>query len=131
PFLERLEHDGGVFSSPEQGDALDHLVFQIASHRSPAWHRALHHVGDVADANRNTAARYDQSSADVGGLLQRTEPAHDELLVAYPDVAAPGIAAGGFDGTKHLADRDVEIGQAHRIDAHGILSFEAAEGDDI
>ena len=129
--VQRVEDHGRVLPPAHEHDALDRLGLAVAGHHAAAGEGADRDARQVADADRDAAARRHHHLLDVPGAGERAEAAHHVLLLAVLDVVAAGVGVRAPERLVHLVQRDAARLQLLGVDLHLVLLHEAAEGDHV
>ena len=107
------------------------LGVAVLDHRARARLLADRDLGDVADVDRRRADLLQHDRADVVEVADQPDAAHEEGLGPLRQRAAAGVRVVPRERVVHVADRDLVVAQAVRVDQHLVLLDVAAGRVDL
>ena len=123
--------DGAAVLADQQHGGAEHRLLAVERRGARAQVLALAHFGDVADADRDAAARADDDVADFVDVRDLARRADEVLFAVAFDVAGADVGVVGGQRRHHVAECRARRPSAARIGQHVKLPLEAADGVDL
>ena len=130
PRRDALRGRPAVVADQQHGGA-DHGFLAVERGGTRAQRRPLLHLGHVADADRQAAARADDDVADLADAAHLPRRAHQVLLAVALDVACADVGVVRHQGRHDVAEGESVGDQPRRIGQHMELPLVAADRVDL
>ncbi len=130
-FLEAVEGGKRFFVFLEQDDADDDVVLLVGADLTEARLESFSYFGDVGDGDGSAVLFSYDDCCDVGFVVDLSDGADVDALIAEGEIVAAGVGVAGLDGVDELGEGDAVGEELVGVGLDLILARGAAEGGDV